>query len=899
MTDKMSIKKLNKLKEYVYTFLDKHRFSDDSKEQPTHLSYGIFQGKFVLDKNDRKEFMGHYTRAIDGGVDDMSILERPKDFAPIIIDVDLELPTEEYNGGRLYDLNMIERVISYYIEYIIKYLDIKKDKIRICVFEKQKPQEKETIYKDGFHIIFPEICLDAKVRHLLRYNVVKRCENDNIFENLSNSPDKIIDKAVVSTNAWFLYGSKKPNGQLYKLSKIYDMDLNCIYDKEIKIDIETGEEAAQYDIETLINYFSIQSGNYSKKNLTKLKEEYVDSDIDAECEKLGINNTVKAEQTKYEITASKDELIRTASKYVSILSDKRAESYDDWIKVGLALHNIDTCLLSAWIEFSKKVPNKFKEGECEKVWRTMKNMSVGNMLTIRSLAYWAKQDDPKAYNAFKNEEFKTYLKGSITGNIYHIAKSVYSKYNDKFACSSIKSNIWWEFKNNRWVRIEEAYTLKILLSEDFANDYNKEIIEVTVQATKSNGIEKEELQQRRVKIDKIIGDLMNTRFKETLIKECSSLFYDKDFEQKLDSNINLLGFENGVYDLLADEFREGRPDDFITLSTKNDFHPWNEKNPLHKQIKNFFKQVLPNDNVRNYFLNALCTCLSGVTKEEKLYILTGSGSNGKSLTMDLVYFALGDYYMSCPIAMMTNKRGKSNETSPEKVRMKGRRCGVFQETDDGEKLNVGVMKEFTGGDKVLVRDLFKGAQEMIEFKPQMKYFLTCNQLPEVPSTDDGTWRRLRVIEFKSKFTNNPNKPNEFMIDNTLKQKIESWGPAFLSFMIHIYNTEYKNKSYLDEPEEVMASTKQYKQENDFFTEYIMDKVSVTNNPKDIINRETLWDDFKIWYKNGRDPKTMPKRTDFIKAATAILGEPNKVGCYKYVIFNINIENSEPKTDLDV
>jgi P4 family phage/plasmid primase-like protien len=392
---------------------------------------------------------------------------------------------------------------------------------------------------------------------------------------------------------------------------------------------------------------------------------------------------------------------------------------------------------------------------------------------------------------------------------------------------------------------------------------------------------------------------MNTRFKETLIKECASLFYDKDFEQKLDSNVNLIGFENGIYDLSANEFREGRPDDYITLSTKNDYHVWNEKNPLNKQISNFFKQILPNDNVRQYFINALCTCMSGTTKEEKLYILTGSGSNGKSLTMDLVYLALGDYYMSCPISMMTNKRGKSNETSPEKVRMKGRRCGVFQETDDGEKLNVGIMKEFTGGDKVLVRDLFKGSKEMIEFKPQMKYFLTCNQLPEVPSTDDGTWRRLRVIDFKSKFTPNPTKPNEFMIDNTLKQKIETWGAAFASYLIHVYITEYKSKSYLVEPEEVMASTKQYKQENDFFTEYIMDKVSVTNNPKDLINRETLWDDFRIWYKNGRDPKTTPKRTDFLKAATAILGETNKVGCYKYVVFNVNIENNESKTDLDV
>jgi phage/plasmid-associated DNA primase len=54
------------------------------------------------------------------------------------------------------------------------------------------------------------------------------------------------------------------------------------------------------------------------------------------------------------------------------------------------------------------------------------------------------------------------------------------------------------------------------------------------------------------------------------------------------------------------------------------------------------------------------------------------------------------------------------------------KIGTFQETDEGDKMNVGIMKEFTGGDKVLVRDLYKGSKEMIEFKPQMKYFLICN-----------------------------------------------------------------------------------------------------------------------------------------------------------------------------
>ena len=44
------------------------------------------------------------------------------------------------------------------------------------------------------------------------------------------------------------------------------------------------------------------------------------------------------------------------------------------------------------------------------------------------------------------------------------------------------------------------------------------------------------------------------------------------------------------------------------------------------------------------------------------------------------------------------------------------------------------MKEFTGGDKVYARGLHK---DPIEFKPQWKLALLCNDIPEVPPHDSG------------------------------------------------------------------------------------------------------------------------------------------------------------------
>ena len=90
MTEKIDHKKLAKYKQRVYDFLENNRYTDESKEKPTHLSYGLFQGKFVLDKLKRKEFFELYIKAVDAGVNDFSLLETQKEYGPLIIDIDLE-----------------------------------------------------------------------------------------------------------------------------------------------------------------------------------------------------------------------------------------------------------------------------------------------------------------------------------------------------------------------------------------------------------------------------------------------------------------------------------------------------------------------------------------------------------------------------------------------------------------------------------------------------------------------------------------------------------------------------------------------------------------------------------------------------------------------------------------
>ena len=183
--------------------------------------------------------------------------------------------------------------------------------------------------------------------------------------------------------------------------------------------------------------------------------------------------------------------------------------------------------------------------------------------------------------------------------------------------------------------------------------------------------------------------------------------------------------------------------------------------------------------------------------------------------------SFGDYCTILPCSLITQKRARSETCNPVLVRTKGKRFACLQEPEGGEKINVGLMKELTGGDKITARPLYK---DPIEFKPQFKQILTCNELPQVSSNDEGTWRRIRVVEFTSKFREFPDKtkPNEFKMDKNLAEKLEDWAEPFMYILLQYYK-HYK-KNGLFEPNSVKMNTQMYKQDSDVFSQFFFREI---------------------------------------------------------------------------
>jgi P4 family phage/plasmid primase-like protien len=432
------------------------------------------------------------------------------------------------------------------------------------------------------------------------------------------------------------------------------------------------------------------------------------------------------------------------------------------------------------------------------------------------------------------------------------------KYKFIYRCASIKHNIWYEFKNHRWIEIDSAFSLRNLISDDIIMEYRKQQVCLYDLAQQTKGYEREQYYSRAAHMSKVIKQLNNSTFKTGVVRECADIAYDPNFLKNLDENIYLICFENGVYDLEMGIFRDGCPDDYVSLCTKYDYIEYDKNDEYSKDIKDFLKKIQPDKTMRQYLMTLLSTCLAGSISEESFYVFTGSGANGKSKLMELMKYTLGDLFKPMDIMVLVGKRTSSSAATPELADKKGIRICPFDEPKATDEINTSFMKIFTGGDEISARALFK---EPIYFKPQFKPFLLCNHLPNIKSDDDGTWRRLKVIPFLSKFikqaevslkTKTSLEEGQYWADSSLSEKLPEWKQMFMAMLTKYYK-KYRSGGLIH-PKLVTQHTEEYRKRCDVFQDFVVDYLEKTNDSKDNITIINIHEGMRSWYKSNYDGK---------------------------------------------
>lgn len=870
----------------LMNFLRRHHAVTDTF---THTSIDKPMGKFNIPEDKEDEFYNLYYQACFVEKEDLYLTEKPNiESSPFRCDLDFRMKQADLE--RHYTNEDINHIVQTFMTEIENWTSFENEQgesnvsQRLCfVFEKENPRFKSNddmhndtrIVKDGVHLVWPYLVSDGYLQEIVRAEVCKKVSLDHL--NLTNALDDVFDPQVIFRNNWQMYGSKKPNCTPYKLTRILKAEsTGCV---EIDIDEFTAANGGE---RVLVHQMKIRRPeNEVVQILESKRSEFNERKSNLQTsQKYALVNRNVYDLEPTELSTKDLELVQNL---VSILNPERADSREKWIELGWCLHNIhnvDDSLLDTWIAFSKQSSSYAHEAEeaCTREW----NNSITGGLQIGTLHFWAREDNHEKYQVIMREFHSEMLSEQVNNfTEYGIATAMYKLYSKLFICVSVKDKRWFRFDGIRWKISDNGIHLRRLISTEMYKYLTSNYMSRLSSSSDSGDESKQDdldyqLEQRKKmssemeKARKKFQKLQSTSFKSNIMKECIEVFHDyaREFCDRLDANINIIGFENGVYELDSGVFRNGRAEDYLTMSTKINYTEYTWDDPLVEKVLEFFSKIYTNNVVREYVLTLLATCLSGSVKEEKFPIWTGSGSNGKSKIIELLKGATGDYYCSIPVTILTRKRADAGNANPHMAQTRGKRILVFSEPDAGQKINVGLMKELSGGDPIVVRQLF---ERPIEFKPQFHMILVCNEMPQLPPDDEAVWRRVRVTQHLSKFTDNPSPDNhlEFEIDRTITDQMKDWYEPFMWILLQYYK-KYLTHG-LHEPNEVLKYTNDYQLRHDHVANFLQERVKETKQSTDCLMFLELYDEYKFYVRENFKGVPQKNKTEFMETITKKLG----------------------------
>jgi P4 family phage/plasmid primase-like protien len=862
----------------------------------THTS--LAGGKYFIGEDAINQFYELYAEAILDQ-DKQYLTERSTDIGPLRIDFDFIYPPEIKT--HLHTQEQVIKFTSEYLKMMGEYLEL-PESFDVYVMEKRKPtfDSKNNRMKSGIHMVVPSVCSHKFVEQRVRRALVKRM--DEFFPGLPlNEPwEKVYDEAVVNRSGpWTMYGSRKndPNALPYLTAYV----LGCSKDE-----ISIKEDIPPISLD-LLKTLSLRRDAVDETPMTDEGKKLYDGIKEQPQVRISGGRAVAPGRGRPAVRGEKagsrgsspngrifvpldHERKEYLKKHVMNLDTSRCESYEQWVQVAICLHNIHPDLLDVFLDFSSQDEKKYNEADCIQKWNGLTFRNDGDRLGEPTLRYWSREDNREGYDEIEAGNVDRLVLAACSQTEHDAAAVIHAKFRDNYVCSDFRNSVWYRWSGHIWKENDSGVDLLLKLSKQIAKIFfdrmaittaemnNRGLTECAADGKGDCGVcEYCKLDLQRNGLNKVFLNLKKTSFKTNIMKECKELFFDEDFTKKVDANKDLIAFNNGVFDLVKMELRDGKPQDYISFSTEIDYDT--EKKyydfEVWPAIDTFIKQVLPDEEVRDYFLKHLATCLIGGNPAQKFHILTGSGSNGKSMIMNLLSKSMGDYACTVPISLFTQKRKGSGNAAPEVIRLKGRRFVTMQEPDEAIALNTGLMKEITSGEKMYARDLFKSG---CEFEVLAKFHLACNDKPKINTTDGGTWRRLMVINFISKFVVKPVAPNEFPLDESIQNSVNSkeWATAFLNYMVHILKEE-KGLRKLAAPAKVMEYTSDYRNENDGIARFIAEKISPLEEGDEpvSVDKATLKRVFKQWKDESEQKSLAP--ADLEKRIIGLYGVYPKKG----------------------
>jgi putative DNA primase/helicase len=334
----------------------------------------------------------------------------------------------------------------------------------------------------------------------------------------------------------------------------------------------------------------------------------------------------------------------------------------------------------------------------------------------------------------------------------------------------------------------------------------------------------------------------NTSRKDNMIREAESWENIRTLPKQFDTDKCKVNLQNGTMDMQTMEFLPHNKSDLITKIMPVNYDPEAKTKLWDEFLNKIFKG---NKNVIEFLQRATGYSFTALTNEQCIFILYGTGKNGKSTFLDAIKILMAEYARQAPVASFM-KKDWSNTNTYELARLYGARLVTTGEPDKGDRFAESLIKQVTGGESINAEHKYK---DPFEFYPEFKLWIGTNYKPEIVGTDLGIWRRIMLIPFD--------------VVIPVAERDLNFGEKLLVELPGIFNwvmAGFKQwqKKGLDPPPEVLAATEDYREEMDVFQNFLNDCTVLT--PGSVIRFKDLYKVYQEWAKENGIKNPMNSNT---------------------------------------
>ena len=317
---------------------------------------------------------------------------------------------------------------------------------------------------------------------------------------------------------------------------------------------------------------------------------------------------------------------------------------------------------------------------------------------------------------------------------------------------------------------------------------------------------------------------------------------------ELDGNDYLFNLLNGTFNLKTLEIQEHKKSDNISRLAPYDYKPQATCPLFLKYLDRIFRnRKEKKQETISYLQRAVGYTLTGLTQEQCLFLLYGSGANGKSVFLDVLNALTGEYGTVAQSKSFTTNHGEINN---DIAALSGKRMVCASENSSDTNLDESLIKQLTGGEEICARFLH---QEFFTYKPKFKIWWGFNHPPAISDMTNSIWRRIKIIPFDEIL-------QESEWDKKLAEKlISSELPGIFNWAIKGLQ-EYYEKG-LNTPQIVTKATSDYKMEQDILHDFVFEccEIPLPDEPfgkKTIVKASELYNTYKQWNSYNGDEKPM-------------------------------------------